>query len=144
MIFRLLVALCLSCTACSQRNVIEPHQLKVPGALPTPQLDCLTYEKPYCGEMGGIISPSDSEKADCVARGGYIDLIIFNTEGCVIRRKDGGKICRGSEDCEGGCLAAPNIAEGTRTTGTCAHESGMLFGCFNYVEQGKATGEICQ
>jgi len=143
MIPRLLVALCLFGSACSQRNVIGSSELKAPGVLPTPQLDCLTYEKPYCGEMGGIATLSESERADCVALGGYIDLIIFNTEGCVIPRRDGGKICRSSDDCEGACLADLDLAEGTPTTGTCAHESGMIFGCYNYVEQGKAGGPIC-
>ena len=93
--------------------------------------------------MGGIIALSDAERADCVELGGYVDVVIVNTEGCVIPSKDGGNTCRGSDDCEGACLADLDLAEGTPTAGTCAHESGMIFGCYNYVEQGKAGGQIC-
>ena len=131
MICRLLLVVCLFTTSCAQRAALDTSTLKVPG--PREIKEAVITEH---------VLLSEAEKASCLARGGYVDLVTFSTEGCVIRTKDAGKACDDSIDCEGACLATLDLAEGTRATGTCASEIGMLFGCRNIISNGQATGQI--
>ena len=132
MICRLLLTACLLCTSCSQHTSVDSSALVIPVAREIPEQ--VISQHPAL---------SDAEKADCLARGGYIDLVTFNTEGCVIRTKDAGKPCSDSSECDGACLAPIDQAEGSPAAGTCASEKGMFFGCVNIVSKGKASGKIC-
>ena len=132
MICRLLLAVCLFSTACSQHTSVDSRSLQVPGAR--------EIQEKVIAQHPGI---SDAERADCLARGGHVDLVTFNTEGCVIRTKDAGKPCSDSSECDGACLAPIDQAEGSPAAGTCASEKGMFFGCVNIVSKGKASGKIC-
>ena len=133
MIYRfVLLAASIFCASCSQHTSAGNYTLKVPGEREVPE--------EVISQFPGL---SETEKADCVARGGYIDLVTFNTEGCVVRTKDAGKSCGDSSECEGACLAPLNLEEGTPATGTCAKDAGMFFGCTNIVTKGKAGGEVC-
>ena len=133
MICRSLLVVCLFCTSCSQHASVDSGVLKVPGPREIPEEVIAQYPAAL----------SETQRTDCIARGGYIDLVTFNTEGCVIRTKDAGKSCSDSSECDGACLAPLALAEGTPAIGTCASEAGMFFGCTNIVTKGLASGEIC-
>ena len=79
---------------------------------------------------------------DCKANGG---LWWFNDH-CINATKDFGKGCNDSDECEGGCLSTIELLRGEMnytSPGECSQYKEVLGGCHSFVEDGKATGEIC-
>jgi hypothetical protein len=77
--------------------------------------------------------------ADCQAKGGKI--VMSHETMCIVAMDDAGKTCSDSAECQGGCAAPDGSVAGTKTTGTCAAESGWI--CTNDVQSGVATGFRC-
>ena len=61
---------------------------------------------------------------------------------CALPTTDAGEPCTDYSQCQGHCLAPENAIRGRRTGGVCAPFD-FPGGCFNMVEQGKASGRIC-
>lgn len=103
-----------------------------------------------------VASPSKlSQKQieECVRKGGRVDYVgLLGNEICRLPYSDGGKSCRNSSECLGGCLpdqTATNFADfsrrvqkGLEVPGRCAAETQSGFGCGGTIENGrlKSTG----
>ena len=89
-------------------------------------------------------SPAASEQ-ECVARSGnwgFHGATEVPGPFCALPTTDAGKSCTDFSDCQGHCLAADQALPGKRAIGTCA-PSYYPGACFNMVEDGKASGLIC-
>ena len=61
---------------------------------------------------------------------------------CVITYKDGGKICRDSDECEGRCRGSFKLNKGELAIGECDRTSDTR-GCQNVIEDGRAGYSYC-
>lgn len=87
---------------------------------------------------------SREELAACKARGGHPDMALFTVETCYWPTIDAGKKCTTKSDCQGFCEAPWDTEAGAAVSGTCsAQGADKLGGCFNHVQDGKATGGWC-
>lgn len=85
------------------------------------------------------------ETSACAARGGEIKRVgRMQSEQCVIKYADAGKVCTSGDQCLGDCRieASPFPSQGQAAQGRCQAES-QNFGCHASVENGKATAAIC-
>lgn len=101
---------------------------------------------PMTSNPGAPDLPGQSvEASSCAARGGQIKRVgRMQSEQCVIKYADAGKVCTSGEQCAGDCRieATPFPSEGQTAQGRCQAES-QNFGCHASVENGKATAAIC-
>ncbi len=85
------------------------------------------------------------DKEACAAKGGEVRQEgILGGYRCTVPYADAGKACAGKADCEGKCLAPPELeAEtGAAATGACqANDS--PFGCYAEIIDGKIAEAIC-
>lgn len=91
-------------------------------------------------------------KTLCEGQGGTFGYVgLARAESCRIPTSDGGKECASDSDCEGNCMA--NLTEGQQAAlgrgesvdnvrGYCSQYPDVV-GCVSFVENGRATPEIC-
>lgn len=86
--------------------------------------------------------PADEDHARCRALGGAIGPITRQWSHCVYPALDAGVACSDARDCEGSCVAAPQLPAGTATGGRCSAQVNAI-GCVNLVIDGSALGFRC-
>mgnify|MGYP000042839548 CR=1 FL=1 len=101
---------------------------------------------PTANGSSDLSVPGQSVSAStCAARGGEIKRVgRMQSEQCVLKYADAGKLCTDGGQCAGDCRieASPFPNAGQTAEGQCQAES-QNFGCHANVEGGKATAAIC-
>ena len=83
----------------------------------------------------------DQAATECAAAGGtYQPVCLSGKLFCVLPFSDAGKLCQGSEDCEGQCLG--NFSSVDNTIGTCQSDNNPC-GCFVFIERDEEPVGIC-
>ena len=138
-----LVVACMVFTGCSR----PPAEKVQPGENARPVKDAVGSGQPLTEAAATLDAPvqkctlrkrSRPRRRDaCIEAGGRW----YSGAGCSLPTADAGKPCRDSSCCEGMCLAQESVLRGTVVVGECS--AGTAFGCFNFVEDGRAKGTRC-
>ena len=85
-----------------------------------------------------------AQLAECKAKGGRAEMVLYYVESCVWPTRDAGKTCRAKSDCQGFCEAPFGTAYNAKSVGRCSKEAAdRAGGCVNHVEHGRSTGDMC-